>query len=251
MSLIVDLNSDLGEGAGFDAEIMELVTSANIACGFHAGDPASILRSIRDATEKNLSVGAHPSLLDRENFGRKEFPVEPAEVFAQVAYQLGAFSTLATAATVRMNHVKPHGALYNMAARDESLAEAIVEAIVVVDPYLILFAPVNSALERVGLKSEIRVVREVFADRNYLDDGSLVPRTRSDALLTNPEEAAKRVVRMLRDGKVTSVDGRDIEVKAETVCVHGDTPGAVDFVRNLRVELEIQGVRISPPASSV
>ena len=251
MSLVVDLNSDLGEGAGFDAKILELVTSANISCGVHAGDPTSVLRSIRDAAEKNVSIGAHPSLFDRENFGRREMAVEPAEVFAQVAYQLGAFGTLATAATVRVNHVKPHGALYNMAARDESLAEAIIRAILVVDPFLILFAPSHSALESVAMAAEIRIVREVFADRNYLNDGSLVPRTRSDALLTDPEEAARRVVRMLKEGKVKAVDGADIEVQAETICVHGDTPGAVDFVRNLRVELELQDVRIRPPASLV
>ena len=183
MSLIVDLNSDLGEGAGFDAEILELVSSANISCGFHAGDPASVLRSIRDATEKNVSVGSHPSLLDRENFGRKEMEIEPAEVFAQVLYQLGAFNTLCTAVAVRMSHVKPHGALYNMAARDEAIAEAIVRSILIVDPYIILFAPGGSALERVAAAAEVRVVREVFADRNYLNDGSLVPRTREDALL--------------------------------------------------------------------
>ena len=249
MSLQVDLNSDLGEGAGFDKELLELVTSANISCGFHVGDPASILRSIRDAKEQNVSVGAHPSFPDRENFGRSELEIQPAEVFAQVAYQLGAFGTLATAATVRMNHVKPHGALYNMATRDEKLADAIVQAMLVVDPYLILYAPGNSALERAGQAAELRVVREVFADRNYLADGSLVPRDRADALLNDPEEAAKRVVRMLREGKVQSVEGHDVDVHPETICVHGDTPGAVEFVRNLRVELELQGVTIRAPES--
>ena len=251
MSLHVDLNADLGEGAGHDAELFELITSANIACGFHVGDPASILRSIRDAKEQNVSIGAHPSFADRENFGRTELALEPAEVFAQVLYQLGAFESLATAATVRMNHVKPHGALYNMAARDDKLADAIVRAMLVVDPYLILFAPANSALERVGAAAELRVVREVFADRNYLADGSLVPRSRSDALLSDPEEAAKRVLRMLHEGKVQSVDGHDVDVRAETICIHGDTPGAVEFARNLRVALEYEGVRISAPEAGL
>ncbi len=251
MSFVVDLNSDLGEGAGFDPELLDLVTSANIACGFHAGDPNSILQSITDAGARNVSVGAHPSLDDRENFGRLEGKIELIDVFAQVAYQLGAFSTLATAATLRVNHVKPHGALYNMAARDTGLSEAIVRAILVVDPYLILYAPGNSALERAAESEQLRIVREVFADRNYLADGSLVSRERADALLSDPEEAARRVVRMLREGKVKSVEGTDVDVRAETICVHGDTPGAVEFVRTLRAELELQGVTIRAPESSL
>ena len=251
MSADVDLNADLGEGAGYDLELLDLVTSANISCGFHAGDPATILQSIRDAAERNVAVGAHPSFLDRENFGRSEIDLRPAEVFAQVGYQLGAFGTLATAATVRMAHVKPHGALYNMAARNEELANAIVQAMLVVDPYLILFAPPNSALERAAEAAELRVVCEVFADRNYLADGSLVPRTRADAMLSDAEGAAKRVARMLREGKVMSVEGHDVDVRAETVCVHGDTPGAVEFVRNLRVELELLGVNIRAPQSTL
>ena len=247
MNLIVDLNADLGEGAGYDLELLDLVTSANIACGFHAGDPVSVLRSIRDAQERNVSVGAHPSFLDRENFGRTELSIEPAQVFAEVTYQLGAFNSLASAVTTRMNHVKPHGALYNMAVHDEGLADAIVQSILVVDPYLLLFAPSNSALERVAKAAELRVVSEVFADRNYLADGSLVSRSRADALLTDPIEAAKRVLRMLREGKVQSVDGHDVDVRAETICLHGDTPGAVEFARELRSRLEEQGVRISAP----
>ena len=250
MGLTIDLNSDLGEGAGFDAEILDLVSSANISCGFHAGDPASVLRSIRDANDRNVSVGAHPSFLDRENFGRRELGLSPAEVFAQVTYQLGAIGALATAASARVNHVKPHGALYNMAARDAELANAIIEAIVLIDPYLILFAPPGSLLEQSAVAAEVRVIREVFADRNYLRDGSLVPRTRPDALLTDPEQAAQRVLTMLRDGYVTSVEGARVEVQPETVCVHGDTPGAVDFVRNLRVELELNGVTIRAPESA-
>jgi UPF0271 protein len=249
MSLQVDLNSDLGEGVGFDPELFELVTSANISCGFHAGDPASILRSIRDANERNVSIGAHPSFLDRENFGRSELTLEPAEVFAQVTYQLGAFNALTSIVAGRMNHVKPHGALYNMAARDEKLADAIVQAIIVINPYLILFAPPNSALERAGQAAELHVVREVFADRNYLPDGSLVPRDRDDALLADPVEVARRVLRMLREGKVRAVDGTDLDLRGETICVHGDTLGAVEFVRNLRVELEIEGINIRAPES--
>ncbi len=251
MSLVVDLNSDLGEGAGHDNELLELVTSANITCGFHVGDPVSILRSIRDAKERNTAVGAHPSFADRENFGRTELALKPAEIFSQITYQLGAFAALASAAGTRMNHVKPHGALYNMAARDKQIADAVVSAMLVVDPYLILFAPPNSALERAGEAEKFRVVREVFADRNYMADGLLVPRARADALLRDPEAAARRILRMLREGKVQSVEGRDVDVHAETICVHGDTPGAVDFARALRSELEYNGVEIRAPESSL
>ena len=250
MNLIVDLNADLGEGAGHDEELLELVTSANIACGFHAGDADTMRKSIESARDRNVAVGAHPSLFDRENFGRKELPVEPDEIFDAVMYQLGIFQAIAEAAVVRPNHVKPHGALYNMAVRDEKLADAIGRAIASVDPKLILFAPQNSALARAGKASGLQIAHEVFADRNYLSDGSLVPRTRPDALLDDPNEAAPRVVRMLREGKVRSVDGADIDVRAETVCVHGDTPGAVDFARVLRSRLEKEGVGIRAPTFS-
>jgi UPF0271 protein len=247
MKLSVDLNADLGEGSGHDAELFELISSANIATGFHAGDPALIFDSICAAKERGVAVGAHPSFADRENFGRKEIAVPVPDLFAQLVYQIGAFRSLALAAGVRPNHVKPHGALYNMAVRDEKMADAIAEAIIAVDPSLILFAPANSAMERAGRKAGLEIAREIFADRNYLNDGWLVPRTRPDALLHDPKQAAERVLRMLREGKVRSVEGRDVEVRGETICVHGDTPGAVEFARELRMQLEREGVRISAP----
>lgn len=247
MKLSVDLNADLGEGSGHDSELFELISSANIATGFHAGDPKSILDSIRAAGEKGVAVGAHPSFADRENFGRKEMIVPIPELFAQLVYQIGAFRSLATAVGVRANHVKPHGALYNMAVRDEKMADAIVHAMLAVDSGLILFAPANSAMEQAGRKAGLQVAREIFADRNYLNDGWLVPRTRPDALLHDPSEAAERVLRMLREGKVRSVEGQDVEVRGETICVHGDTPGAVEFARELRSRLEREGVKISAP----
>jgi 5-oxoprolinase (ATP-hydrolysing) subunit A len=247
MNLVVDLNSDLGEGAGHDDEILDLVTSANIACGFHAGDPASIFASIQAAHERGIAVGAHPSFADRENFGRTEMTVPPEEVYSLVSYQVGAFQALARAAGAEMNHVKPHGALYNMAVRDERLAEAIARAVLVVSSSLLFFAPGESTLERAAQSAKLRVVREVFADRNYLANGSLVPRTRPDALLHDPEEAAVRVLRMLRAGVVRSVDGRDVEVHPETICIHGDSPGAVEFARSLRTSLEENGVMIQAP----
>jgi len=251
MSLSVDLNADLGEGAGHDAELFELISSANIATGFHAGDADTMHAAVSTAKACRVAVGAHPSLFDRENFGRKALKVTADEVFDAVVYQLGIFQAIAEAAGVRPNHIKPHGALYNMAARDEKIAEAVARATKSVDAKLILFAPENSALARAGESQGLQIAREVFADRNYLIDGSLVPRSRAGALLHDPAEAAKRVLRMLREGKVQSVEGDDVDVRAETICVHGDTPGAVEFARELRSQLECHGVRISAPQSSL
>jgi UPF0271 protein len=251
MKLSVDLNADLGEGAGHDAELFELVSSANIATGFHAGDSDTMHAAVSAAKEHGVAVGAHPSFFDRENFGRKELKVSDQEVFDAVAYQLGIFQAIASTAGVQPNHVKPHGALYNMAVRDQKLADEIARAIESVDPKLILFAPAATELARAGEAHGLQIAREVFADRNYLNDGWLVPRTRPDALLHDPKEAAQRVLRMLREGKVCSVEGRDVDVRAETICVHGDTPGAVEFARELRTQLEHEGVRISAPQSAL
>jgi len=250
MNVSVDLNADLGEGAGRDDELFQLISSANIATGFHAGDADTMHAAVLEAKAHGVAVGAHPSFFDRENFGRKELKVSNQEVFDAVAYQLGIFQAIATAAGLLPNHVKPHGALYNMAVRDEKLAEAIARAIQSVDSKLILFAPYNTDLARAGEAQGLQIAREVFADRNYLADGWLVPRTRADALLTDPVEAAKRVLRMLREGKVRSVEGGDVNVRAETICVHSDTPGAVAFARELRSQLEKGGVRISAPQAS-
>jgi len=250
MKFVVDLNADLGEGAGHDDELLALVTSANIACGFHAGDADTIHRSIEAARNHGVAVGAHPSLFDRENFGRKELAVTSDEVFDAVTYQLGVFRAIAEAVGVCPNHVKPHGALYNMAACDEKIADAIVGAIAISDPTLVLFAPGGSALARRGEAHGLKVAREVFADRNYLRDGALVPRSRPDALLRDPAQATTRMLRMLRESKVRSVDGVDVDVRAETICVHGDTPGAVEFARGLCSRLEKEGVTIRAPKRS-
>jgi 5-oxoprolinase (ATP-hydrolysing) subunit A len=250
MSLALDLNADLGEGAGHDDELLALVTSANIACGFHAGDVETMRRSIETARDRKVAVGAHPSLFDRENFGRKELPVKNDEVFDAVVYQLGIFQAIAEAAGVQPNHVKPHGALYNMAARDQDLADAIARAVENVDRQLIFFAPMKSALSRSGQARGLQIAHEAFADRNYCSDGSLVSRTRPDALLHDPVEAAPRVLRMLREGKVRSVDGVDVDVRAETICLHGDNPEAVEFARALRSQLEKEGVTVRAPKFS-
>jgi UPF0271 protein len=247
MKLTVDLNADLGEGSGQDAELFELISSANIATGFHAGDSDTMPAAVCAAREHGVAVGAHPSFFDRENFGRKELNVSYQEVLDAVAYQLGIFEGIASALDVRPNHVKPHGALYNMAVREAKLADAIARAIESVDSKLILFAPDKSELARAGEAHGLQIAREIFADRNYLNDGWLVPRTRPDALLHDPRQAAARVLRMLREGKVRSVEGSDVDVRGETICVHGDTPGAVEFARELRTQLENEGVRISAP----
>ena len=250
MKLFVDLNADLGEGSGHDNELFELISSASIATGFHAGDSDTMHAAVCAAKEHGVAVGAHPSFFDRENFGRKELKMSNEEVFDAVAYQLGIFQAIASALDVRPNHVKPHGALYNMAVRDPELADAIARAIKSVDPKLILFAPDNSELARAGEAHGVQIAREIFADRNYLNDGWLAPRTRPDALLRDPEEAAQRVLRMLREGKVRSVESRDVDVRGETICVHGDTPGAVEFACELRTQLEREGVSIRAPKRS-
>jgi len=244
---VIDLNSDLGEGAGHDNEILDLVSSANIACGFHAGDPASIFATIQAALERGVALGAHPSFPDRENFGRTEMTLPLAEVYASVAYQVGGFQALVRAAGGRMNHVKAHGALYNMAARDRALAEVIANAVFAIDPKSILFAPSESELDYAATELGLQTASEVFADRNYLADGSLVPRSRPDAFVHDPREAAERIVRMLDEGMVRAVDGTDVAITATTVCVHGDNPHAVMFVRKLRERLEQEEIMIAPP----
>jgi UPF0271 protein len=247
MKLSVDLNADLGEGAATEAELLGLVTSANIACGFHAGSPVSMTASIRAAHAAGVAVGAHPSLADRENFGRREWPVTPEEAFDLMIYQLGAFQAVAFSVGVRPNHVKPHGALYNMAARDSALADAVARALLAVDRTLILFAPGGSALATAASALGLRVAREVFADRNYQSDGALVPRTQPGALLSDAEEAARRVVRMLRENVVRTIDGNELAIHADTICVHGDTPDAIAFARTLRTHLASTGITMAAP----
>lgn len=244
MNLQIDFNADLGEGAPHEAALLGLVTSASIACGFHAGDPAMMSASILAAQRAGVTVGAHPSFHDRENFGRTDMKIPPEEVFALVAYQLGAFDAIASSLGVRPNHVKPHGALYNMAAREPALAEAVARAVLEVDRSLLLFAPDRSALSEAGEAIGLRVVREVFADRNYLPDGGLVPRSRPDALLRDPAEAAARVLRMLQEGVVRCVDGSELALVAETVCVHGDTPDALAFAKEVRARLAAAGIAL-------
>jgi UPF0271 protein len=247
MSLCIDLNADLGECCGSDRELLSLVTSASIACGFHAGDPATMMTTLSAAKQSGVAVGAHPGFADREHFGRRELPVTPEETFALVAYQMGAFAALANAAGLHPQHMKLHGALYNMAARDNALANAVARAVATTDPKLVVFAPSKSSLAQASTSLGLRVAHEFFADRNYLPDGSLIPRTDPDAILNDPSAAAARVIRLLREGVVRTSDGSDLALKADTVCLHGDTPEAVDFAKSLRTALLADGVQLSFP----
>lgn len=247
MRLRVDLNADLGEGAAAETELLRHVTSASVSCGLHAGDPASLARTLSAARDAGVAVGAHPSLADRENFGRLERPVTRGETGDLIAYQLAALGALAARAGLRLRHVKPHGALYTMGARDASLADAIAREVVGFDPDLILFAPAGSELAAAGRANGLRVAREIFADRNYRADGSLVPRSHPDAMLHNASAAADRVMRILREGTVPAIDGSEVRVEADTICLHGDSPDALAFASALRGRLADAHVTLAPP----
>lgn len=235
----VDLNCDLGEGAGHDAELMPLITSANIACGAHAGDEATMRATVALAQKHGVAIGAHPGFADRANFGRRELPVSPDEVHALVLNQVRALRRLGP-----VRHVKPHGALYNMAARDLELARAVVDAIYETDPRLVLFGLAGSHLIAVAEACGLPVVSEVFADRTYQADGSLTPRSQPHAMVTDENAAVGQVLRMVREGKVRATDGTDVAIKADTVCLHGDGAHPVGFALKLRRELTAAGVEL-------
>jgi len=235
----IDLNCDLGEAAGHDAELMPFITSANIACGAHAGDAATMRATVALAHEHGVAIGAHPGLADRVNFGRREIPVSPAEVHGLVLEQTRALLALA-----RVRHVKLHGALYHLAARDPWLAQAVAAAVYEADPRLILFAPAGSRLLEAGRTCGLTVASEVFADRTYRADGSLTPRAQPNALITEEEVAVAQVLRMVREGKVRTTDGTEVAVQADTVCLHGDGPHPVEFARRLRGGLTAAGIAV-------
>jgi UPF0271 protein len=245
VSLRVDLNADLGEGAGRDEELLPLVSSASIACGGHAGDEASMRQCLAAARLHGIAVGAHPSFLDRAHFGRREMAWTPDELRAQLLEQMRLFARLAREAGLQPRHVKPHGALYNMAARDPALAEVIASAVAAVDGGMRVFAPPNSALAAAAERGGLKVVREFFADRNYLPTGELVPRSHPEALVHDASAAVARVLRALHEGTVRALDGTVVPLKVETICVHGDSPGAVEFARELRSRLAAAGVQIA------
>jgi UPF0271 protein len=240
----VDLNCDLGEGAGHDEELMPLISSANIACGAHAGDEATMRATVALALRHGVAIGAHPGFADRANFGRIELPVTPGEVRGLVQEQVLRLQLLVRGAGARLVHVKPHGALYNMAARDARLARAVAQAVYEVDPRLVLFGLAGSQLVAAGEACGLAVAQEVFADRTYQADGSLTPRARPDAMITDEAAAVAQVRRMVREGWVRATDGREVSIQADTICVHGDGEHAVGFARRLRVELAAAGITI-------
>jgi 5-oxoprolinase (ATP-hydrolysing) subunit A len=245
----VDLNSDLGEGygrwaLGDDAAMLEVVTSANVACGFHAGDPATIERTVGTAVEHGVAVGAQVSYPDLAGFGRREIDVAPGDLTADVLYQLGALEAFAKAAGSRVRYVKPHGALYNRIARDPVQAAAVVEAIRRYDPALPLLTLPGSAAMEAAWEAGVPTVAEGFADRAYTGEGRLVSRREPGAVLHDPERVAARAVVMATEGRVETIDGGQVEVEVRSLCVHGDTPGAVDLARAVRAALEEAGVAL-------
>lgn len=240
----IDLNADLGEGCASDAALLQLVSSANIACGFHAGDAQTMLASVREALKNGVAIGAHPSFPDRENFGRTAMTLPPETVYAQTLYQIGALAAIARAEGGVMRHVKPHGMLYNQAAKDPQLADAIARAVHACDPSLILVGLAGSELIRAGEHYGLTMRQEVFADRGYQADGSLVPRTQPGALVEDEEHALAQTLGMVESGRVKSITGEWANVVAQTVCIHGDGEHALAFARRLRAAFEERSIRI-------
>jgi UPF0271 protein len=245
----IDLNSDVGESFGAwsigdDQRLIPIVTSVNVACGFHAGDPLTIQRTVATAVAHGVAVGAHPGYPDLVGFGRRDIDMTPDELEAALVYQIGAVVAFARAAGSDLRHVKPHGALYNRAAREPALAATIARAVRAVSTELVLVGLAGSELVRAGEEAGLRVASEAFADRAYEPDGALRSRRLPGAILATPEAAAEQAVRIARDGVVATADAGTIAVHADTLCIHGDTPGAVDVARAVREALERAGVRV-------
>jgi UPF0271 protein len=229
---------------GADADVMRHISSANIACGAHAGDPQVMRRTVRLAKTHQVAVGAHPGFADLQGFGRREMQADAAEVEDSVLAQIGALAAVARAEGVSLRHVKAHGALYNMAARDRALADAIARAIASFDRSLVMFGLPNSPMIEAGRAAGLAVAAEGFADRAYQPDGSLTPRSRPGAVVHDPDAVVQRAVRMVTDGVVLTHDRREIALAVDTICVHGDTPGAADLARRIRSALEASGVQV-------
>lgn len=247
----IDLNCDLGESfgnykIGLDDEVIRHISSANVACGFHASDPLVMQKTVALAKENGVCIGAHPGFPDLVGFGRRNMSVSPSEAKALVQYQIGALDAFCKAAGVKLCHVKPHGALYNMAGKDEILAQAVCEGIFEYDSNLILLGLSGSKMIEAGKKIGLRTANEVFADRAYEDDGSLVARSKPGALITDENLAVSRVVEMVKNGRVTSITGNEIEIKADSICLHGDGVKAVEFAKRIKEELLKNGVEIVP-----
>lgn len=245
----IDLNCDLGEAFGNysfggDNDIIPLITSANIACGFHAGDENVMNETIQLAKENNVGIGAHPGLPDLQGFGRRKMDIKPKEIYNLVVYQLGALNGFCKIHGARINHVKPHGALYNMGAKNKEIAQAIAQAVYDFDKSVVLVGLSNTLLISEAEALGLRTASEVFADRRYEDDGQLVSRQESDATITNTDEALQQVLKMVTENKVVSKNGKEIDLQADTICVHGDGAHALDFVTQIRKKLTKEGIDI-------
>jgi UPF0271 protein len=251
----IDLNADIGEASGrgqasSDGALVQIVTSANIACGFHAGDPSSISETIRLAASRGVAIGAHPGFRDASGFGRREIDATPDEIRALVLYQLGAFDALARAHGVTPRHVKPHGALYNMAARRRDVAEAVATAVASFDESLCLVGLAGSESMVAAARAHLRCAAEGFADRSYEPDGTLTPRTQPGAVIRDPARTADRAVKMVKEGRIEARDGSTLAVQIDTICVHGDTPDAEKVAAAVRAALEQAGVTVAALAAA-
>jgi UPF0271 protein len=245
----IDLNCDMGESfaaytLGEDDQIMRWITSANIACGFHAGDPMVMERTVALACRRQVAIGAHPGYPDLLGFGRRHLDTFPGEIRNYLLYQMGALSAFAGAYGVRLQHMKPHGALYNLAARDEPAAREVIAAVKTFDPEVVLVTLAGSLCAEMALAAGLRVAREVFPDRAYLSNGQLAPRNLVDAVVHDPEKIRARVIKLVTTGTMTSIDGQEILVKADTLCIHGDTPGACKLAGVIREALAASGVEV-------
>ncbi|MFG0215026.1 LamB/YcsF family protein [Brevibacillus porteri] len=246
----VDLNCDMGESFGAyqlgnDQEILSYITSANVACGFHAGDPATMRKTVRMAAEAGVAIGAHPGFADLVGFGRRNMEISPEEAYDLVVYQIGALQAFVRAEGVVMHHVKPHGALYNMAATRPALAESIALAIYKVNPELVLYGLAGSELTRAGEKIGLATAHEVFADRTYQQDGTLTPRSQPNAMITDQQQSLQQVIRMVNEGLVLTQQGVDIPIQADSICIHGDGAHALEFAQSIREALSGAGITIA------
>ncbi len=248
--MIIDINCDMGESFGIykignDDDIFPYISSTNIACGFHAGDPLTILHTIRKAKKYGVAIGAHPSLPDQIGFGRREMKIDSNQLYADLVYQISALKGIAESEGVRIQHVKPHGALYNMAIVDYGVAEAIVKAVYAIDGSLILYTLPHGALLQMAQNRGIPVAREFFIDRTYLDDGRLTPRSHPDAMIKDTAFAARRALKMITEKKVETLGGIALPIEAETLCIHGDEPNALEFAKEVHQLLKNEGIKVS------
>ncbi|MDR7073254.1 LamB/YcsF family protein [Fictibacillus barbaricus] len=253
---VIDINCDMGEsfGAyrlGTDEEILKYVTSANVACGFHAGDPATMFKTVKLALEHNVGIGVHPGLPDLAGFGRRNIDITPQEAYEMVVYQIGSLWAFVKAEGGNLQHVKPHGALYNMAAVNKGLSNAIAEAVYKVNPELILFGLANSELVKAGEKIGLRTASEVFADRTYQQDCTLTSRKLPNCMIENDDDAVAQVIRMAKEGKVLTQQDVDVDIQADTVCIHGDGTHALSFAEKIRKTLEESGITVRKISESL